>query len=74
MDMTFEDLPAVIQACSVLHNICEMKKEAINQQVVQEAKQKDKEIQVGCTIAGSVITARESTAKEIRNIFVTDFD
>ena len=37
MDINLTDLPAVIYACFVLHNYCELKQETINEQLVNAA-------------------------------------
>ncbi len=74
MDIKLQDLPIVFHSCFILHNICEMKKEIINDQVVQEGKACENENQPACFALRSSNSQKESTAKEIRQIFVKYFD
>ena len=74
MDINLEDLPMVIHSCFILHNICEMKKEIISDQVVKEARVNEKETQPVCVALRSANSQREPAAKEIRNIFVKYFE
>ena len=74
MDIKLEDLPMAIHSCFILHNTCEMKKEVVADQVIQEGKDHERGTQPDCHVYRSANTQRESTAKEIRNIFVKYFD
>ena len=41
MDINLKDLPAVIHSCFILHNFCEIRQEAINQNDVLVARNHD---------------------------------
>ena len=45
MDINLNDLTHVIQACFILHNICEIRNESISQQEVEATMKYDKEFQ-----------------------------
>ena len=45
MDINLKDLPAVIHSCFILHNFCEIRQEAINQNDVLVARNYDVEFQ-----------------------------
>ena len=40
-----DELPAVIYACFVLHNYCELNKESINEEIVRTSIRYDREFQ-----------------------------
>ena len=71
IDINLKDLPAVIHSCFILHNFCEIRQEAINQNDVLVARNYDFEFQPktdkGCEI-------NEAGGKRIRNIFVKYFE
>ena len=51
-----------------------VKKEILSDQVVQEARVNERETQPVCIALRSANSQRESSAKEIRNIFVKYFE
>ena len=66
MDINLKELPAVIHSCFILHNFCEIRREAVN---VLVARNCDVEFQPK-TDAGYEINNNEAGGKRIRNIFV----
>ena len=73
MDINLKDLPAVINSCFILHNFCEIRQEAINQNDVLVARNYDVEFQPK-TDTGCEINNNEAGGKRIRNIFVKYFE
>ena len=72
MDINLKDLPTVIHSCFILHNFCEIRQEAINQNDVLVARNYDVEFQPK-TDTGCEINNNEAGGKRIRNIFVKYF-
>ena len=68
MHINLTDLPAVIYACFVLHNYCELKQETINEQLVNAAVAYDHGFQ------SPPATANKKYGKTIRDIYVNYFD
>ena len=69
MDINLKELPAVIHSCFILHNVCEIRQEAVNQNDVLVAGNCDVEFQAK-TDTGYEINNNEAGGKRIRNIFV----
>ena len=68
MDINFKELPFVIHSCFILHNVCEIRQEAVNQNDVPVARGYDVEFQPE-TDTGYEINNNEAGGKWIRNIF-----
>ena len=73
MDINLKELPAVIHSCFILHNFCEIRQEAVNQNDVLVARNYDVEFQPE-TDTGYKINNNEAGGKRIRNIFVKYFE
>ena len=73
MDINLKDLPAVIHWCFVLHNFCEIRPEAVNQNDVLVARNHGVEFQPE-TDTGYEISNNEAGGTRIRNIFVKYFE
>ena len=69
MDINLKELPAVIHSCFILHNVCEIRQEAVNQNDVLVAGNCDVEFQAKID-TGYEINNNEAGGKRIRNIFV----
>ena len=72
IDINLKDLPAVIHSCFILHNFCEIRQEAVNQNDVLVARDYDVEFQPE-TDTGYEINSNEASGERIRNIFVKYF-
>ena len=73
MDINLKELPVVIHSCFILHNFCEIRQEAVNQNDVLVARNYDVEFQHE-TDTGYEINNNEAGGKRIRNIFVKYFE
>ena len=73
MDINLKELPAVIYSRFILHNFCEIRQEAVNQNDVLVARNYDVEFQPE-TDTGYKINNNEAGGKRIRNIFVKYFE
>ena len=73
MDINLKELPAVIYSRFILHNFCEIRQEAVNQNDVLVARNYDVEFQHE-TDTGYEINNNEAGGKRIRNIFVKYFE
>ena len=69
MDINLKKIPVVIHSCFILHNFCEIRQEAVNQNDVLVARNYDVEFQHE-TDTGYEINNNEAGGKRIRNIFV----
>ena len=74
MDINIKDLPCVIYACFVLHNICEIYKEPISSEREIAARQHDHSTQPVCQPNGNTTLANNVSAKSIRQIFMSYFE
>ena len=72
IDINLKDLPAVIHSCFILHNFCEIRQEAVNQNDVLVARDYNVEFQPE-TDTGYEINSNEASGERIRNIFVKYF-
>ena len=73
MDINLKELPAVIHSCFILHNFCEIRQEAVNQNGVLVAQNYDVEFQPE-TDTGYEISNNKAGDKRIRNIFFEYFE
>ena len=73
MDINLKELPAVIHSCFILHNFCEIRQEAVNQNGVLVAQNYDVEFQPE-TDTGYEINNNKAGDKRIRNIFFEYFE
>ena len=73
MDINMKDLPAVIQACFILHNFCELNGKTVNQGLVLQAQQSDSDFQPPLTTGYSSNT-NESNGKKIQKVFTSYFE
>ena len=67
----YKHLPYVIYACFLIHNLCELHKEPVYQNLVEPAKKYDSEFQPTNKSSGYQTSNNESTGKKFRRIFVT---
>ena len=74
MDINIKELPYVIYACFVLHNICELNNETIQQNMLSDARQYDKEFQPDLQPNNYRTDANEVNGKRIRQIFKAYFE
>ena len=73
MDINLKDIPAIIHLCFILHNFCEIRQEAVNQNDVLAARNYDVEFQPETNTAYEINNS-EAGGKRIRNIFVKYFE
>ena len=73
MAINLKDFPVVINSCFILHNICEIRQEAVNQNDVLVARNYDVEFQPE-TDTGYEINNNEAAGKKIRKILVKYFE
>ena len=73
MEINLKDLLAVIHSCLILHNLCEIRQEAVNQNDMLVARNYDVEFQPE-TDTGYEINNNEAGGKRITNIFVKYFE
>ena len=73
MSINLKELPAVIHSCFILHNLCEIRQEAVNQKDVLVARNYDVEFRPE-TDTGYEINNNEAGGKRIRKIFVKYFE
>ena len=73
MDINLKELRAVIHSCFILHNFCEIRQKAVNQNDVLVARNYDVEFQPEID-AGYEINSNEAGGKRIKNIFVKCFE
>ena len=73
MDINLKELPAVIHLCFVLHNFCEIRQKAVNENNVPVVWNYDVEFHPE-TGKGYEINNNETGGKRIRNIFVKYFE
>ena len=69
MDINLKELPVVIHSCFILHNFCEIRQEAVNQNDVLVDRNYDVEFQPEID-TGYEINSNDAGGKRIRNIFV----
>ena len=74
IDVNMGDVPKVIHACFVLHNICEIFKEPIGEIKIAEAATFDKDNQPSCRPCRSTHNRSVMSAKAIRRVFVKYFE
>ena len=73
MDINVKELPYVINACFVLHNFCEIRKEFLNEKKVEEGLNFEKDFQPP-TDNGYKVSNNEAGGKTIRQIYVKFFE
>ena len=73
MDINLKDLPAVTHPCFILHNFCESRQEAVNQNDMLVAWNYDVEFYPE-TDTGDEINNNEVGGIRIKNIFVKYFE
>ena len=73
MDINIKELPYVINACFVLHNFCEIRKEFLNEKKVEEGLNFEKGFQPP-TDNGYKVSNNEAGGKTIRQIYVKFFE
>ena len=73
MDINLNDLTHVIQACFILHNICEIRNESISQQEVEATMKYDREFQ---PLRQSVynVSTNEAGGQKVGQTFVEYFE
>ena len=69
-----EDLPYVIYACFVLHNICEINNKHVQQDMVSAAQQYEREFQLSVEPNNYRVAANEVNEKKIRQTFKAYFE
>ena len=74
MDINMEDLPYVIYACFVLHNICEINNEPVQQDIVSAARQYEREFQPSVEPNNYRAAANEVNGKKITQTFKAYFE
>ena len=74
MDINLDDVPCVIHACFILHNICELKNEKLHEETVQKPINIEKDSQPLGQNHRITNSIAEENGKAIRNIFVKYFD
>ena len=74
MDINVDDVPCVIHACFILHNICELKNEKLHEETVQKSIIIEKDSQPLGQHHRITNSITEENGKAIRNIFVKYFD
>ena len=72
-EMNLKELPAVIHLYFILHNFCEIRQEAVNQNDVLVARNYDVEFQPEAD-TGYEISNNEAGGERIRNIFLKYFE
>ena len=72
MDINLDDLPAVIYACFVLHNFCEVHKESVCDEQVRLAM----DYELGRQFQGSrmAVHSNETEGKRVRRVLTKYFD
>ena len=65
MEINLKELPAVIHSCFILHNFCEIRQEAVNQNDVLVARNYDVEFQLE-TDTGYEINNNEAGGKNLK--------
>ena len=73
MSINLKELPAVIHSCFILHKLCEIRQEAVNQKDVLVARNYDVEFRPE-TDAGYEINNNKAGGKRIGKIFVKYFE
>lgn len=74
LDTHLSDVPELIHSCFILHNICESKREQVNEQRIQAAQNYDLEFQPASVAIRPNTGNNNENAKRIRNIFVEYFN
>jgi hypothetical protein len=74
MDINMDDLPAVIYACFVLHNFCELNNESITSDRVSNALNYDHEFQPPTEPNQYITEVKEAEGKRIRKVITKYFD
>ena len=74
IDIKLESVPYLIHACFILHNICELKNDSLNNNLVQMSQEAEKNLQPPCITQRNTYTSAELTGKNIRDISVKYFD
>ena len=69
MDINLKELPVVIHSCFILHNVCKIRQEAVNQNDVLIARNYDAEFQPERDTWYET-NINEARDKRMRNIFV----
>ena len=72
--LRFEDLSYVTQPCFWLHNFCELHKELVHQNLVENAKKYYSKFQPTNKTSGYQTNNNESTGKKFSRIFVKYFE
>ena len=73
MDINLKRPPAVIHSCFILHNLCEIRQDAVNPNDMLVARNYDVEFQPE-TDTGYEINNNEAAGKRIRKIFFKYFE
>ena len=73
MDINLKELPVVIYSRFILHNFCEIRQEAVNQNDVLVARNYDVDFQSERDTWHEIYN-NEAGGKRIRNIFVKYFE
>ena len=74
MDINLDDVPCVIHACFILHNICELKNKKLHEETVQNSINIEKDSQPLCQHRKFTNSITEENGKTIRNSFLKYFD
>ena len=73
MDINLDELPAVIQACFVLHNYCELNKELIDEEMVRTSICYDHEFQPHTVPKWYMTNTNRTEGKSVRRILTNYF-
>ena len=74
MDINLAELPMVIYACFVLHNICELEREPVSESRIKEAVDYDKQFQPPTSANRQNRGNIEDQGRKIRRIFMKYFE
>ena len=74
MDIKLKELPNVINACFVLNNFCEERKEPVGRNHLEDAVRYDKEFQPSTDTTQTKVNNNEAGGKATRNIYVKFFE
>uniref|UniRef100_A0A3Q2NX00 Putative nuclease HARBI1 n=1 Tax=Fundulus heteroclitus TaxID=8078 RepID=A0A3Q2NX00_FUNHE len=74
MDINLNDLPHVIYSCFVLHNFCESRREAVDEQSVLGTMRSEKESQPPTERAGSQSDCSEGEGTRVRRVVMKYLD
>lgn len=74
IDLKLSDLPMVIHSCFVLHNICELNREQVNDHLFQDARVSDVNSQPACLVNRCTSGKNEPEGKRTRDVYVQYFE